>query len=401
MAALLSSVVDKTDDVVKYIAECRELGRYVPGYPDGVRVLPPSISESGWKFTPVSESEVRFGLGAVRGLGEGAVRSILDARAEGAFTSLFDLAERIDLRSAGKKALEALILSGACDAFGHRAQLLAALEMVVREAQLRKEERESGQGSLFDLGGASPDAPASRPEPQLPEVEPWPEGERLKREKEILGFFISGHPLEKFRDELAVFDHVNTSNLKEHRDQKVELACVVTSVVRQYSKKNGNEWARVTVEDFYGTATILAFGEAWEANKDRLIQDAAVLLRGEVSGKERDEEAPPVFLREVVALGQVRSLGSLALEVRLDGAQGLTPDAIERASEAVRSHEGGAPIFLRWSGTDGNGNGNGGERAHRFRSRSLQVDLSPALLASLRDLFGSERVRMVRSGRDA
>src|SRR5690606_23562381 len=193
MAALLSSVVDKTDDVVGYIAECRELGRYVPDRPDGITVLPPDVNESGWKFTPVAGDAIRFGLGALRGLGAGAVSSILENRAaDGPYASLFDLADRVDLRLVGRRSLEALILAGACDQFtdppAHRAQLMDALDLVVREAQVRHEERASGQVSLFDTGGAAESA--ERPEPQLPDVPRWTESERLTREKEILGFFI-------------------------------------------------------------------------------------------------------------------------------------------------------------------------------------------------------------------
>src|SRR5690606_29474757 len=111
-----------------------------------------------------------------------------------------------------------------------------------------------------------------------------------------LGFFISGHPLERFREEVRVFEGVNTSNLVEYRDQKVELACVVTGVSRQISKRTGGEWGRLLVEDFHGTATVLAFGESWEAFHDLLVQDAPVLIRGTVSGRERDEDDPPIFL---------------------------------------------------------------------------------------------------------
>jgi DNA polymerase III subunit alpha len=413
MAALLSSVVDKTDDVVKYIAECRELARYVPGRAGGVRVLPPDVNESGWKFTAVSGEEIRFGLGAVRGLGEGAVRSILAARGEGEFRTLFELVERTELKAVGRRALEALIQAGACDRFGHRAQLLAGLELVLREAQIRQEEEEAGQGSLFDMPGDG--AAPSRAEPELPELPRWPESERLAREKEILGFFISGHPLERFRDDLRVFDAVNTGALAAHRDRKVEIACVVTAVSRQISKRNGAEWARITVEDFHGTATVLAFSEAWEAHRDVLVQDAAVLLRGTVSGRDRDEDAPPLFLDDVVPLALVRAGGTLALELLLGGAQDHAvaavavaeevgveagngasgPDdleaVLERATRALQGSPGRAPIYVRWTGSSGQ------PAEWRFRSRSLAVAPDDKLLAELRALFGEERVRLVRA----
>jgi DNA polymerase III subunit alpha len=319
-----------------------------------------------------------------------------------------------------------LILSGACDQFtsppAHRAQLLEALELVVREAQLRHEERASGQVSLFDMGDSA-DLPA-RPEPALPDVPRWTEAERLAREKEILGFFISGHPLEKYRDEVRVFEQVNTSSLKQYRDQKVEIACVVTSVSRQISKKNGSEWGRLTVEDFHGTASVLAFGDVWEQYHDLLSQDAPVLLRGSVSGRDRDEDAPPIFLDSVLPMSLLRSNGTLAVEVALP--QGSAPEAVASAAEAFRAHPGQSPLYVRIAhasagtggangggggggggtrggngGNGGNGGGSSGSSGEggtvRLRSRSVTVTPSERLLDELRALFGADHIRLVRS----
>src|SRR5690606_25011996 len=318
MAALLSSVLDKTEDVVGYIAACRELGKSLPERcPQGLEVLPPHVNESNLKFTVVGDGvgDIRFGLGAIRGVGEGAVRSILAAReAEGPFASLFDFLCRIDLRLCNKRVIEALVCAGALDGFAPegRAQLLAALESTFAAAQQAQRERESLQENIFgELLGEDTSTTAGIAEPPLPRVQPWAEAERLQREKEILGFFISGHPLDRFREEMALFDRVNTSNLKEHRDQKVELACVVTEVARQISKRDGAEWGRITVEDFHGTASVLAFGESWERNKDSLQKDTPVVLRGAVSGRERDEEDPPIFLDGVTPLASVRESGTV------------------------------------------------------------------------------------------
>jgi DNA polymerase-3 subunit alpha len=413
MAALLSSVVDKTDDVVHYISECRELGRFLPGRPGGIQVLPPDVNESDWKFTPVADDQIRFGLGALRGLGAAAVDSILETRRQGGpFRSLFDLAERVDLRVVGKRSLEALVLAGAFDSVGHRAQLMAGLEMVMREAQLRQEERASGQASLFDVRVET--GTVRRPDPLLPEVPRWTESERLAREKEILGFFISGHPLERYRDIVRVYEPVSTATLKQFRDQKIELPCVVTGISRQISKRNGSEWGRITVEDFSGTATVLAFGDVWDGYHDLLSQDAPVLIRGTVSGRDRDEDAPPIFLDGVVPLASVRTNGTLALEVVLRPDTG--DDALSAALAALRSHPGGAPVVVVWDARSnssepdaaapvagGNGARNGSAAAKtagaavRFRSRSLQVAASDALLAELRSVLGAEHIRLVRA----
>ncbi len=476
MAALLTSVIDKTDDVVRYIAECREMGRSVPDQSNGIEVLAPDVNESLFKFTPVSGTQIRFGLGALRGLGESAVQVVLDQRVrDGAFTSLFNLADRVDLRVVGKRSLEALICSGACDSLadpagadeqagrgkapaGNRAQLFAGIDLVVREAQLRQDERVSGQGSLFDMGDGDG---RERPEPVLPDVPRWSESERLAREKEVVGFFITGHPLARFADELRAYSGLNTSNLKQFRDKRVEIPCVVTGVTRQISKKNGSEWARLTIEDFSGTATCLAFGDAWETCHDLLIQDAPILVRGTVSGRDRDEEAPPLFLDSVVPLATLRASGALAIEVV------LRPDMDERALGAAlplfHEHPGTAAVFVRWaarpdeepgasngratgaqngdgvpdeasdheagarvgasnrsaasaasaqvndlygSSTNegdaaaGNANGSAPGAARlsaRMRSRSITVTPTESLMRELRKLFGTERIRLVRT----
>ncbi len=332
----------------------------------------------------------------MRGLGEHAVSSILQARAEGGpFTSLFDLVDRCDLRALNKRALEALIMAGACDKFGHRAQLATGLELALMEAQLRQAEAEAGQASLFDAFGGGPAAPAvARPAPQLPEVAPWPESERLAREKEILGFFISGHPLEKYRDEVRVFQAVNTANLKSYRDQRVELIGVVTAVSRQISKRNGAEWGRVTVEDFYGTATVLVFGEVWELNHEILRQDAVLLLRGTVKGRE-DEEAPPLFLDEALSLASLRTRGVLGLELRLPAGVAAS---LARATELLRAAPGPAPLYVQWLHAPGNGGAADGQTpGPRLKSRAITVSPDEVLLRHLRELFGEDQVRLVRS----
>jgi DNA polymerase-3 subunit alpha len=394
MAALMSSVVDKTDDVVAYIAHCREMHRYLPRIPrEGIEVLPPNVNESNWKFTVIGEGvgQIRFGLGAIRGVGEGAVRSILAARlAEGHFTSLFDFLVRIDLRLCNKRVIEALICSGACDDFAHdrnRNQLLAGLDAAFNAAQAVQKERDSAQDSLFGEfgdgdGGGLVQAPA------LPRVEKWSESERLTREKEILGFFISGHPLNRFREDVALFEgRTTTVKLKEQKDQKVELACVVTEAARQVSKKDGSEWGRITVEDFHGTATVLAFGDAWARYKDVLRQDAAVVVRGAVSGRERDEEDPPMFLDSALPLEKVREGGEVGLAIEL-GSSGPDPAAVQEAKALLAAHPGEGPVMVLWK--------NGGSEAQRLRSRTLKVAPGDELLLALRERLGDDRVRLHR-----
>ncbi|HET6764690.1 MAG TPA: DNA polymerase III subunit alpha, partial [Longimicrobiaceae bacterium] len=399
MAALMSSVVDKTDDVVAYIAQCREMGRYLPRVGrEGIQVLPPNVNESNWKFTVVGEGvgSIRFGLGAIRGVGEGAVRSILAAReAEGPFRSLFDFLCRIDLRLCNKRVVEALVCAGALEDVeedGGRNQLLAGLDLAFATAQAVQKDRDSAQDSLFDMlmgdgGGAATLVQA----PALPRVEKWSETERLAREKEILGFFISGHPLNNFRDLIALYEpRCTTASLKANRDQKIELACVVTEAARQVSKKDGSEWGRITVEDFHGTATVLAFGEPWMKWKEVLQQDTPVVIYGSVSGRERDEEDPPIFLDRAMRLVDVRTTGDLGLQLELaSGAADV--DALGRAKEAIVRSPGPGSVYLVWRSRTEQG-----EDEARLRSRALKVDPSDELIRELRDLLGDERVRLTR-----
>jgi len=400
MAALMSSVVDKIDDVVAYIAHCREMGRYLPRVGrEGINVLAPHVNESNWKFTVVGEGvgQIRFGLGAIRGVGEGAVRSIIASRlAEGPFKSMFDLLSRVDLRLCNKRVLEALICAGALDGFdedGGRNQLLAGLDAAFASAQAIQKERESAQDSFFDmlLGGGDAATATLVQAPPLPRVEKWTESERLAREKEILGFFISGHPLNRYREDVALYERrTNTQTLKSQKDAKIELACVVTEAARQISKKDGSEWGRITVEDFHGTATVLAFGESWAKYKDVLKQDAPVLLRGAVSNRERDDEDPPVFLDGAVPLDDIRSGGDVGVQIEI-GSDGPSPEALAAAKRILAEHEGPGALVVVWR--------NGGTEQTKLKSKTVKVMPREELLVALRETLGPERVSLHREDR--
>ncbi|HSH74570.1 MAG TPA: DNA polymerase III subunit alpha, partial [Longimicrobiales bacterium] len=383
MAALLSSVLDSTDSVVKYIGACRDLPRYVPKLEEPADVLPPDVNESGWKFTVTDAGQIRFGLGAVRGVGHGAVQSVLQARERARFTSLFDFLERIDIRALNKRACEALIAAGALDAFGHRAQLIAGLDAAYAEVQARLSELESGQASLF---GEASDLP--RKPPPLPILPEWDEHERLAREKQALGFFTSGHPLDRFREFVRAYEPVASDALAERAGRLVALPCVVTAVQRQISRKDSSEWGKVTVEDFRGTATVLAFGDAWQKHKEVLGQDAVVEIVGRVSSRERDEEDPPIFLDSARLLEDVTP--ELAVQIELELGSDVDAGAFEEARELIAAHPGPSPVWIQ-VGPDN------GERAPRLRSRSLRVAPGPDTLGALQKLFGRGNVRLVRT----
>ena len=386
MAALLSSNIGKTEEVIKYIAEAREMG---------IEVLAPDVNESGWRFTVVGDKRIRFGLGAIRNVGRGAIDSLLAARAEGPFTSLYDLCSRVDLRLCNKRVFEALVAAGACDGLGgHRAQLIGALDAAISEAALQQEEAEKGQGSLFgDLLGGSPDEQGASKKsgaPTLPNIPSWTESERLQREKELLGFYISGHPLEKYRTECELFASHSVAQLGTWVAEPVTIGVVVTSIKKQISKRSGNEFARLTVEDFSGSSEVLVFPEAWGVIAERVRPDIPLLLKGGYSKKDQGVENATFIVEGVTRFEEVRASGELAVAIDLTPGLDLPAAIMEDVRAKVESHEGSAPLELRWREANG--------RLIRFRSKSLTVTASSAILSDLRALLGAERVRLVRSG---
>ena len=397
MAALLSSEIGNTDNVVRYINEARELG---------LLVLPPDVNESGFKFTVVGDQRIRFGLGAIKNVGEGAIESILAGRqADGPYRSLVELCERIDLRLCNKRVIEALVDAGACDSLGgggHRAQLVAALDATFAEAQARQAERDAGQVGLFGEGTRIPH-PASR----VPDVEPWTEHDRLSREKAVLGFFISGHPLDRYRAEVELFGTRTTATLGQWSEQKIRIAAVVTVVKRQISKKSGAEYARLTLEDFHGTAEALVFPEAWAKLNEVIRPDGVLLLSGGYSGRDRDEEQAPFIVEAAQPLDELKTAGAIAVALRWSPHAPPPPGAGRAVAALCAAHPGPAPVLVEWEedGHPGLAPGvsttttNPGREpgATRLRSRSLRVEVNDDLLAALRGLLGPDHVHLVRT----
>jgi len=384
MAAILSSSIGDTDSVVKFINESREIG---------IEVLPPDVNESGYKFTVIGDKKIRFGLGAIRNVGRSAIDSILGAKKEGGpFKDFFDLCDRIDLRACNKRVFEALIASGALDNLGgHRAQYWAILDAALQDASLQQQDRETGQGSLFGGPSDASDGKSST-KPVLPNVGHMSDSERLTKEKEILGFYISGHPLEPFRLEIELFATHTVSELGKWTSDPIALGVVVTAVKKQISKRSGAEFARLTVEDFSGSSEVLVFPEAWTMLADRVKTDIPVLLKGSYSKRDQDVENPTFIVESLEPFIEKRLNGQVAVAIDLELGSNLTPDVMQDVRAVVESHAVAAgaspPLEVQW--TDGSGG-----RA-RFRSRSLKMAASQAALTDLRALLGADRVRLVR-----
>ncbi len=383
MAAILSSSIGDTDSVVKFINEARELG---------IEVLPPDVNESNYKFTVLDEKRIRFGLGAIRNVGRSAIDSILAAKRVKPFESFFDFTDRVDLSKCNKRVFEALISAGALDGLGgHRAQFWHALDSAMQEASLKQQEAAMGQVSLF--GGPVDDAGvASQASRTLPNVAPMAESERLTREKEILGFYISGHPLEPYRVECELFANSTVSQLGKWQAEPLSLGVVVTAIKRQTSKRSGAEFARLTVEDFSGSSEVLVFPESWGLLADRVRADVPVLMKGGYSKRDQDADSPTFIVESVTPFAELRLNGQVSISIELGVGGAITADAIMDVRAVIdahaTSHTGAPPLELRW--TDGTGT-----RA-RLKSRSLRLAATQAALTDLRALLGNERVRLVR-----
>ncbi len=277
MAALMSSEMDRTEAVVKFIGEAKSMG---------IEVLPPDVNESNMFFTVVGPN-IRFGLGAVKGVGESAIESVLAARRKiGRFTSLLQFCEEVDLRACNKKVLEALIKSGSFDFLGtSRRALFEQLDTTADSAQRMKDGKERGQNSLFGLWSAAAEPPLSKAAAQLPHAKEWPEDERLRYEKETLGFYITGHPLNRYSDELGLFSNATTETLYKHVDEVVNIGGIVSQMKRSKIKKGPNEgkfMAKFVLDDQFGSVDVVCFSDLYAKYMKWLDNGVAVLVTATV-----------------------------------------------------------------------------------------------------------------------
>ncbi len=306
MAALLTSVTGSTDDVVKYINECREMG---------LAVEPPDINVSDANFTPHGQA-IRFGLAAVKNVGHNAIESIVAARKEiGSFKSIYEFCEKVDLRLLNKRVLESLIKSGAMDSLGRRAQLMAVLDKAMDHAQKSQRDAESGQHGLFGVFQQEEQPQEDR----LPDTPDWDEHTRLANEKEILGFFITGHPLDKYREKLEDLRALSTAELaamksSTGKDENLCTAGIITNL-RVLKSKKGDFYAQAALEDLAGSIEMLVFPEAYRKLQDKVKMEVPVLIRGGV----RIEEGanPKLTVNDITPLEEARVPLPRSLRIRI------------------------------------------------------------------------------------
>ena len=307
MAALLTSVTGSSDDVVKYINECREMG---------IAVEAPDINVSDANFTPHG-ANIRFGLAAVKNVGGNAIESIVAARRKlGRFKSIFEFCENVDLRLLNKRVIESLIKSGAMDSLGRRAQLMSALDKAMEQAQKAQRDAESGQHGLF---GVFEQEELEAANDRLPNIPDWDEHTRLTAEKEILGFFITGHPLEKYKNKLEDLQALSVEELSAMtrstgKDESLPTAGIISNV-RVLKSKKGDFYAQAMLEDMSGSIDMIVFPEAYRRLADKVKLEVPVLVRAGV----RIEEGanPKLTASEIMPLEDAKVPLPRAIRVRI------------------------------------------------------------------------------------
>lgn len=349
MTALLTSEKDNTDKLVQYIGEAKAMG---------IPVLGPDINESETDFS-VSGNKIRFGLGAVKGVGEAAVAAMLEARqgdGSGPFASFYDFIERVDSKRVNKKVIEALVKCGAFDSFCRpRAQLLETIERACDRAAARQREAASGQSSLFGLfadlapptSAAGQRQQAALDEEIYPEVEEFPEKLRLKLEKETLGFYISGHPLERYADEVRRLGVAACARLTDKEDRAPVTLAGVVSALRERPAKSGNgRNAFVQLEDMSGSVEVLVFWSVYEGAEDVLKGEEPVLVRGTVTIEgEGESRTAKVKADEVLSLVKVREEQTRAIALYLDASR-HGPEVLSPLRRLLQDHPGHCNTYI-------------------------------------------------------
>ena len=350
MASLMTGESAYTEKITRYRTECRKLAEFLDV---AINLLPPDVNSSRREFT-VDGNDICFGLVAVKGVGDNAIDTIVEAREQGgSFASLQDFCERVDTKQVNKRAVESLILSGAFDSLeGHRAQHIDNLDNIMRVAQNAQAERDRGQMSLFGDGEEAPVATVTLTD--APEYDPL---ERLMREKEQLGFYVSGHPLEEYSDIIENYTSASTQTLVEHRiDSEVDVAGMITEI-KNITTRKGDSMAVIGLEDLEGAIEVVIFPEAYKKAGD-LVEGRVVWIRGKVNVNQNsrnrrsengdaEREERQIQADRVIDIEAVSQQQTSALEVTIPESDVENVEKLERLQAIARANKGDLDLILR------------------------------------------------------
>jgi len=337
MAALLGSDMGNTDQVVKYINECKELG---------IEVDPPDLNESSMEFT-VSKGRIRFGLAAIKNVGGSAIEDILRIRGEGKFTSLLDFLSRIDSRKVNKKVIESLIKCGALDFTKEkRAQLAAELDPTLDAAQSMQRDRELGQSSLFDaFGGGGGGGAAVKPTVNAPKVAEWGNKELLGYEKETLGFYFSSHPLAGYKRELDLYTVHIDSLVERNNEDEVTIGGIIAEL-KEITTKKGDRMAFARIEDLTGSVESVIFADLYKKTRDIISGGSPLIVMGRL---DKEEEEVKLI---VTGLSSIEDFGSMEKKLKARNTHihapidGLTGEKLAELKKIIQENPGTSPVIL-------------------------------------------------------
>jgi len=395
MAALLTTETSKPENVVKYISECKEMG---------IRVEPPDVQVSGAQFTPQVTGDgesIRFGLAAVKNVGGNAIESIMKARAEvgGQFKNFWEFCEKVDLRVMNKRVIESLIKAGALDSLGSRAALTKAVDKAMERAQKTQKDAAQGQHGLFGLFNEAPAHAlgGGREADELPRVAEWEEGERLANEKEVLGFFVSGHPLDKYAEKLRNLTGViSTEEALERKPPEkrwgtqadpaddIQVAGMILGLRVQKSRRDQKLYAQATLEDATGKIELICFSRDYEKLQGQLKMEAPVIVRGVLMGDE--DAAPKIAISSIVALEevQVKLPAGVRIRINLDRA---TEELFAGLKDAADAAPGPGKVMLHLEKK--------GEYAVILEPEGMSVSADRGWVERVEELFGKGTVQAV------
>jgi len=341
MAALLTSEVQDTDKVVKYIYEVRQMG---------INILPPDVNQSMWDFT-VREAHnrdavepgstigsIRFGLAAVKNVGRSAIEAIVEGRqTKGLFTSLADFCQKVDQRRVNRRVIEALIKSGAFDCTGaRRAQMMDGIDMLIGQGGKHQEQEAIGQFSIFDSMDGSREI-------ALPDVPEWKESQLLAHEKESVGFYISGHPLAAFEADIKRYATATTETLEAVQDGRDVTICGIIAGLKPKMTKKNEKMAILNLEDLFGTIEVIVFPELYRTAQHMLLTDTPLIVAGQLDKSEQGNKIKAVRLH---LLAEVKKKGTTRMDIRLN-ATGLTQDDLLKVKEILLRYQGSIPVYFR------------------------------------------------------
>lgn len=332
MASLLTCEMDNNDKVLRHMNECREMG---------IEVLPPGINESNRDFT-VSQKKICFGLAAVKNVGSAAIESIIGIRDEsGNFTSLFDFCKRVDLRKVNRRVVESLIKCGAFDSTGaHRSQMMALLDKAIERAQRFQKDRISKQINMFDLFGT--DGSSDGKGEVLPEIPEWSEEELLTYEKEALGFYISKHPLNRFKDYLLKYTNADTLTIMNQANNREVRIGGIISKRREIITRKGERMCFITLEDLKGVIEVVVFSDLYKTSSTLLKGDQPLIVVGKVGA---DGDKVKLIANQIIPFSEVHTLAPLVTHLSLNLSE-INKNQLQQLRNLILSYPGDSQTYL-------------------------------------------------------